>query len=60
MYDVWWLGFLLWAVYVFMYFDMFFIQWHHLVEKDPLNRVYMIVIMMSELFHVLALILFWT
>jgi hypothetical protein len=28
MYDVWWLGFISGAVYVFMYFDMFYIQWH--------------------------------
>jgi hypothetical protein len=34
MHDVWWLGSVSWAVYVFMYFDMFYIQWHHLAKKD--------------------------
>jgi hypothetical protein len=29
------------AVYVFMYFDMFYIQWHHLVKTDLWNKVYM-------------------
>jgi hypothetical protein len=51
-----------WVLYheLFMYFDVFYIQWHRLAEKDPWNKVYMIMIMMSELFHVLTLILFWT
>jgi hypothetical protein len=31
-----------WAVYVFMYFDMFYIQWHHLAKRDLWNRVYII------------------
>jgi hypothetical protein len=30
MYDVWWLGSVSGAVYVFMYSDMFYIHWHHL------------------------------
>jgi hypothetical protein len=29
------------AVYVFMYFDMFYIQWHDLTKKDLWNKVYM-------------------
>jgi hypothetical protein len=41
MYDVWWLGSISGAVYVFMYFDMFYIQWHHLAKKDLWNKVYM-------------------
>jgi hypothetical protein len=41
MHDVWWLGSISGAVYVFMYFDMFYIQWHHLAKKDLWNKVYM-------------------
>jgi hypothetical protein len=41
MYDVWWLSSISGAVYVFMYFDMFYIQWHHLAKKDLWNKVYM-------------------
>jgi hypothetical protein len=41
MYDVWWLGSISGAVYVFMYFDMFYIQWHHLASKDLWNKVSM-------------------
>jgi hypothetical protein len=40
-YDVWWLGSISQAVHVFIYFDMFYIQWHHLVKKDLWNKVYM-------------------
>jgi hypothetical protein len=42
--DVWRLGCISGAVYVFMYFDMFYIQWHHLAKKDLWNKVYMIMI----------------
>jgi hypothetical protein len=28
-------------IYVFMYFDMFCIQWYHLEKKDLWNKVYM-------------------
>jgi hypothetical protein len=32
-----------WALYqeLFMYLDMFYIQWHHLAKKDLWNKVYM-------------------
>jgi hypothetical protein len=35
-----------WAVYqelfkLFMYFDMFYIQWHHLAKKDLWNKIYL-------------------
>jgi hypothetical protein len=40
MYDVWWLGSISEAVYVFMYFDMFYIQWHHFAKKDLWNKAY--------------------
>jgi hypothetical protein len=46
MYTVWWLGSISWAVYVFMYFDMFYIQWHNLTKKDLWYKVHMIMIMM--------------
>jgi hypothetical protein len=36
MYDVCLSG----AVYVFMYFDMFYIQWHRLAKKDLWNKEY--------------------
>jgi hypothetical protein len=39
--DVWWLGLISGAVYLFMYFDMFYIQWHHLPKRDLWNKVYM-------------------
>jgi hypothetical protein len=41
MYDVWWLGSISGAVYVFMYFDMFYILRHHLAKKGLRNKVYM-------------------
>jgi hypothetical protein len=41
MYDVWWLGYISEAHYVFMYSDMFYIQWHHLAKKDLWDIVYM-------------------
>jgi hypothetical protein len=44
MYDVRWLGSISWAVYVFMYFDMFYIQWHCLAKKDLWNKVFIIII----------------
>jgi hypothetical protein len=39
MYDDW--DLLSEAVYVFMYFDIFYIQWHHLAKKDLWNKVHM-------------------
>jgi hypothetical protein len=27
---------------LFMYFDMFYIQWHHLAKKDLWNKVYIL------------------
>jgi O-antigen ligase len=44
MYHVWWLGSISsGAVFVLMYFDMLYIQWHHLAKKKDLwNKVYMI------------------
>jgi hypothetical protein len=41
MYDVWWLGCISGAVYVFLYFDMFYIHWHRLAKKDVQNKVHM-------------------
>jgi hypothetical protein len=41
MYDVWWLDSVSGADYVLTYFDMFYIQWHHLAKKDLWNKVYM-------------------
>jgi hypothetical protein len=41
MYDVWCLGSISWPIYVFTYFDMFYIQWHHLAKKDLWSKVYM-------------------
>jgi hypothetical protein len=29
------------AVYVFLYFDMFYIQWYRLAKKDVRNKVHM-------------------
>jgi hypothetical protein len=43
--DVWRLGSISWAVYVFMYFHMVCIQWNDLAKKDPWNKVHMIMIM---------------
>jgi hypothetical protein len=36
-----------WALYheLFMYFDMFYIQWHCLAKKDVWNKVHMIMIL---------------
>jgi hypothetical protein len=31
-----------------MYFDMFFIQWHHLAKKDLWNKVYVIITMIMK------------
>jgi hypothetical protein len=42
MYDVSRLGSTSWAVYVFMYSDIFYIQWNHLAKKDLWNKVYKI------------------
>jgi hypothetical protein len=41
MYDVWRLGSISGAVYVFMYFDMFYIHWHCLAKMDVRNKVLM-------------------
>jgi hypothetical protein len=46
MYYVWCMMCDDWVVYpeLFMYlcyFDMFYIQWHHLVKKDVWNKVHM-------------------
>jgi hypothetical protein len=38
MYDVWWLCSISGAVYIFI--DMFYIQWHHLAKKDLWDKVY--------------------
>jgi hypothetical protein len=40
-YDVWRLGYISWAVYVFMDLGMFYIQWHCLAKRDLWNKVYM-------------------
>jgi hypothetical protein len=42
MQDVWWLGSISLVAYVFMYFDMFYIQWHHLAKKDLWNKAYIL------------------
>jgi hypothetical protein len=36
-----------WVLYheLFMYFDMFYIQWNHLAKKDLWNKVHMIMLM---------------
>jgi hypothetical protein len=41
MYDAWWLGSISGTVYVFMYFDMFYIHWQHLAKKIIRNKVHM-------------------
>jgi hypothetical protein len=43
MYDAWCVMCDDWAVYqeLFMYFDMFYIQWYHLARKDLRNKVHM-------------------
>jgi hypothetical protein len=42
MYGVWFVmtGFYIMSCYVFIYFDMFYIQYHHLAKKDLWNNVY--------------------
>jgi hypothetical protein len=49
-----------WVLYheLLMYFDMFYMQWHHLAKKDLWNKVCMIMIMtlqwVSALKHMTA------
>jgi hypothetical protein len=42
MYYIWYMMCDNWVLYhkLFMYFDMFYIQWHHLAKKDLWNEVY--------------------
>jgi hypothetical protein len=55
-FDVWQLGSVLWAVYVFMNFDTFYNQWHRLAKKYLGNKVYMIMIMKLRIEHCFELV----